>query len=92
MVYKFFISSVIMLIVLKISNPVETKAAHKNNLINRFCIASIKSKIKSTDKQRLDEISRFTCECFFENYRSGSSIKSSRRYCKDKATEKFNLK
>ena len=81
-----------MLIFLKISNPLETKAAHKNNLINRFCIASIKSKIKSKDKQKLNEISRFTCECFFDKYKSGSSIKNSRRYCKNKATEKFNLK
>ena len=81
-----------MLIILKISNPLETKAAHKNNLINKFCIASIKSKIKSNNKERLDEISRFTCECFFDKYRSGSSIKNSRRYCKEKATEKFNLK
>ena len=81
-----------MLIFLKISNSVETKAANKNNLINRFCIASIKSKIKSKDKQNLEEISLFTCECFFDKYRSGSSIKNSRRYCKDKATEKFNLK
>ena len=92
MVYKFFISRIIMLIILKISNPLETKAANKNNMINRFCIASIKSKIKSKDKQKLDEISFFTCECFFEKYRSGSSIKNSRSYCKDKATEKFNIK
>ena len=81
-----------MLFIFETSNPLKNKAAHKNNLINRFCIASIKSKIKSNDKQNLDEISHFTCECFFERYRSGSSIKNSRRYCKDKATEKFNLK
>ena len=92
MVYKFFVTSLIMLIVIKISNPLETKATHKNNLINRFCIASIKSKIKSKDKQTLDKISRFTCECFFDQYKSGSSIKNSRRYCKETATEKFNLK
>ena len=88
---KLLINSILTLLILEISNPLENKAAHKNNLINRFCIASIKSKLKSKDKHTLDKISHFTCTCFFEKYSSGSSIKSSRIYCKDKAIEEFNL-
>ena len=80
-----------MLLVLEISNPLEYKAENKNNLINKFCIASLKSKLKFKDKKKLDEISHFTCECFFTKYNSGYSIKSSRVYCKEKASEKFNL-
>ena len=80
-----------MLLILEISNPLEHKAAHKNNLINKFCIASIKSKLTFKDKQKLDKVSHSTCECFFEKYQSGSSIKNSRIYCKDKAVEEFNL-
>ena len=92
MVYKIFIRSIITCLILEISNPLENEAAHKNNLINRFCIASIKSKLKLNDKQISDEISHFTCKCFSEKYSSGISIKNSRDYCRDKATEKFNLK
>ena len=72
-------------------NPSETQAEHKNTLINRFCIASIKSNLKFEDKKLSDEISHFTCKCFMERYRSGSSMKNSRVYCKNKAIEKYNL-
>ena len=91
MVYKIFLRSIITYLILVISSPLENKAAHKNNLINRFCIASIKSKLKFKDKQKLDEISHFTCECFIQRYNSGNSFSSSRLYCKDKATERYNL-
>ena len=91
MVYKFFLGSIIVLFIIETINPIKNKAAHKNNLINKFCIASIKSKMKLKDKKKLDEISHFTCECFMERYRFGSSIKNSRDYCKDIATEKYNL-
>ena len=67
------------------------KISTKSSLINKFCIASLKSQLNIKDKQNLNEISNFTCECFFKKYKSGNSIKSSRIYCKDKASEKYNL-
>ena len=91
MVYKIFLRSIITYLILIITSPLENKAAHKNNLINGFCIASIKSNLKSKDKKLSDEISHFTCKCFMEKYRSGSSIRNSRDYCKDIVTEKYNL-
>ena len=91
MFFKLFLSSIITFLILEISNPSYIKSAHKNNLINKFCIASIKSKFKFEDKQKLDEISHFTCECFFEKFNSGTSIKSSRNYCRNKATKKYNI-
>ena len=63
----------------------------KNSLITKFCIATIKSKLDIKNKQNFNEISNFTCECFFKKYNSGNSLKSSRIYCKDKASEKYNL-
>ena len=63
----------------------------KNSLINKFCIATLKSKLDIKNKQNLNEISDFTCECFFKKYNSGNSLKSSRVYCRDKASEKYNL-
>tara|TARA_B100000700_G_C14655647_1_gene673997 strand:+ start:138 stop:353 length:216 start_codon:yes stop_codon:yes gene_type:complete len=63
----------------------------KNNLLNKFCMATIKSKIDIKNKKNFVEISHFTCDCFFKKYNSGSSIKNSRIYCRDKAAEKYNL-
>ena len=69
----------------------EKKITTRNNLINKFCIATLKSKLDIKNKQNLKEISDFTCQCFFEKYNSGYSLKSSRVYCRDKASEKYNL-
>ena len=63
----------------------------KNSLINKFCIATLKTKLDIKNKQNLNEISDFTCECFFKKYNSGNSLKSSRAYCREKASEKYNL-
>ncbi len=82
------------LIIIKIITPLEVQAERNksnNSLINRFCIATLKSKIDIKSKQNFDEISSFTCECFFKKYKSGSSIKNSRIYCKNKASEKYDL-
>ena len=91
MVHRLFLGSIIALLFLEISKPLEYKVAHKNNLINKFCIASINSKFKSNNKQNLDEISHFTCECFSIKFKSGYSIKGSRDYCRNKAAAKYNL-
>ena len=73
------------------SNLLEIQAEHKNTLINKFCIASLKSQLDFKDKQKIDEISHFTCECFLRNFNSGNSIKDSRIYCKNKAADRYNL-
>ena len=69
----------------------EKKISTKNSLINKFCVATLKSKLDIKNKQNLNEISDFTCECFFKKYNSGNSLKSSRAYCREKASEKYNL-
>ena len=91
MLRNLLFSSMITLVILDISSPLGTQAEHKNSLINRFCIASLKSKLNLNDKKKSDEISHFTCECFSRKFKSGSSIKSSRKYCRSKAAEKYNL-
>ena len=70
----------------------ERKISTKNSLINKFCIATLKSKLNNNNnKKNIKEISDFTCDCFFKKYNSGNSLKSSRIYCRDKASEKYNL-
>ena len=91
MFYKLIFRSIITLLLFDVIIISGTQSGHKNNLINKFCIASIKSKLKSEDKQKLDEISHFTCECFLKKFNSGNSIKSSRDYCRNKAIKKYNI-
>ena len=69
----------------------EKNISNKNSLINKFCIATLKSKLDIKNKENSNEISDFTCECFFKKYNSGNSLKSSRAYCRDKASKKYNL-
>ncbi len=91
MLHKLLLSSMITFLILEISSTLETQAEHKNSLINKFCIASLKSKLKLKDKKEANEISHFTCECFLKKYKSGSSIKTSKAYCKNIAAEKYGL-
>ena len=94
MLIKLLFSSMITVLILNMDNALEAqerKVSTKNSLINKFCIASLKSKLDIEHKQNLDEISTFTCECFLKKYKSGNSIRNSRIYCRDKAAEKYNL-
>ena len=94
MLNKFLFRSMITFFILNMGNTFEAqekKFSTKNSLINKFCIASLKSKLDIKNKKNLNEISNFTCECFFKKYTSGNSLKSSRIYCRDKASEKYNL-
>jgi len=94
MLSKFLFKCIITFFILNMSSTLEAqekKFSKKNSLINKFCIASLKSEFGVKYKQNLNEISNFTCECFFKKYKSGNSIKNSRIYCRDKAAEKYNL-
>ncbi len=91
MLYKLIFSSITTLLILEMSNLLEVQAEQKSSLINKFCIASLRSKLDFKDKQKIDEISHFTCECFLKNFNSSNSIKDSRIYCKNKTADKFNL-
>tara|TARA_Y100001968_G_scaffold251232_1_gene236425 strand:+ start:269 stop:553 length:285 start_codon:yes stop_codon:yes gene_type:complete len=94
MLNKLLFSSTITFLLMAIGINLEAqekKISTKNSLINKFCVATLKSKLDIKNKENLNEISDFTCECFFKRYTSGNSLKSSRAYCRDKASEKYNL-
>ena len=94
MLVKFLFISMITSLILDMGYTYEANGkeiSSKNSLINKFCIASLKSKLKFKDKKKLNEISHFTCECFYKKFKSGNSIRSSRIYCKNKAVEKYDL-
>ena len=94
---KFLFISMLTFLIFNVGNIMmaeeeeEEKNTPKNSLINKLCIASLKSKLDLKNRQNRNEISNFTCDCFFKKYNSGNSIKSSRIYCRDKASEKYNL-
>ncbi len=94
MLSKLFFSSMITFLLIDMCSNLEAQEKQistKNSLINKFCIATLKSKLDIKNKKNLNEISNFTCECFSKKYNSGNSLKSSRAYCRDKASEKYNL-
>ncbi len=94
MLSKLLFSSMLTFLILNMGNTLkakEEKITTKNRLINKFCISSLRSKLNIKNKDNRNEISKFTCDCFFKKYNSGNSIESSRIYCKDKASEKYNL-
>ncbi len=94
MLSKLLFSSMIIFFILNMGITLEAqekKISPKNSLINKFCIATLKSKLDLKYKQSLNEISDFTCDCFFKKYNSGSSLKRARIYCRNKASEKYNL-
>ena len=91
MLRKLFFSSIITFILIDMSINLKAQEKNKSTLINKFCIATLKSKLNMKNKQNLNEISNFTCECFFKKYNSGNSLKSSRAYCREKASEKYKL-
>ena len=91
---KLLFRSILTLFLLNLGSTLEVESKEitmKNSLINKFCIASLKSKLDIKDYQNRNEISNFTCDCFLKKYNSGNSIKNSRIYCRDKASEKYNL-
>ncbi len=80
-----------LFLLLGVSNYTESNAGIiniKKNLLTRFCIKSLKSKV---DKKDFKKIARFTCECFVKKFNSGYSISNSKLFCKEKASAKFNL-
>jgi len=94
MLTKLLFSSMITFLIIDMGINLEAQEntiSTKNSLINKFCIATLKSKLDIKNKKNLNEISNFTCECFFKKYNSGNSLKNSRVYCRDKASEKYNL-
>ena len=80
-----------LFILLGVSNYLEANAGIINinkNLLTRFCLKSLKSKVDNKDFKK---IASFTCECFYKKFSSGYSISNSKFFCKEKASEKFNL-
>ena len=80
-----------LLLLLGVSNYLEAKASIiniKKNLLTKFCLKSLKSKV---DKKDFNKIAGFTCECFYNKFSSGASIRKSKLFCKEKASAKFNL-
>ena len=94
MLLKSSYSILIIFIILDLGCCLEVSAGKvkkNNNILNRFCMASLKSKNNIRNNRNFKEISHFTCKCFFEKYKSGSSIRNSRNYCRNKASEKYDL-
>ena len=70
MLSKFFFNSMIIFFILNVGNTLDAQGGNissKNSLINKFCIASLKSKLDIKDKQNLNEISNLHVNVFSKN-------------------------
>ena len=80
-----------LFLLLGVSHAIEANAGIMNikkNILTRFCLKSLKSKVDTKDFKK---IASFTCECFLKKFSSGYSISNSKLFCKEKASAKFNL-
>ena len=91
MIWKLSTVLLSLFLLVGVSNNLEANAGKiniKRNLLTRFCLSALKSKI---DKKNFKKISSFTCECFYKKFSSGYSISDSKLFCKEKASAEFNL-
>lgn len=80
-----------LFLLLGVNNYIEASTGRTNikkNILTRLCFSTLKSKISKKD---FIKIANFTCECFYKKFNSGSSLKNSKLFCKEKASEEFHL-
>ena len=71
---------------------VEYKAENKiNSIINLFCIENFKQEMLNANINYDEEIARYTCDCYLEEFINTNSHQKSINKCKLKTKKKFNL-
>ena len=66
----------------------ETKG---NSFINLFCIESFKLEMLKANLNYDDEIAKYTCDCYLEEFTNGTSHQNSINKCKLETKKKLNL-
>ena len=65
--------------------------SEENNLLTKICLLNFNAQMKSLGKVPSPEIADFTCKCFLNKIKNGSSIESAKDYCKKEASVKFTF-
>ena len=60
-------------------------------MIRKFCLMSFRTAMFSAGYIPKKDIADFACDCFMKHISNGKSVNLSRRICKLKAAEKFEL-
>ena len=66
----------------------ETK---KNSIINLFCIQNFKTEVLNAKLNYDEEIAKYTCDCYLEEFINTNSHQKSINKCKLETKKKFNL-
>ena len=76
--------------------PVEAEAlsvsaSNRNDSVTRFCLAGFQAAFQAARKVPPDGMGAFTCTCFVEQVKKGSSIQGATDICRQLATSKYRL-
>ncbi len=66
----------------------ETK---KNSIINLFCIQNFKTEMLKAKLNYDEEIAKYTCDCYLEEFINTNSHQKAINKCKLETKKKFNL-
>ena len=66
----------------------ETK---KNSIINLFCMEYFKEEMLKANINYDDEIAKYTCDCYFNEFSKSTSHQKAISKCKSETQEEFNL-
>ena len=62
-----------------------------NSIINLFCIESFKDEMLKANKEYNEEIAKYTCDCYLEEFSKSTSHQKAIKKCKLETKKKFNL-
>ena len=63
----------------------------KNLFINHFCIENFKEEISKADLIYNEEIAKYTCDCYLDEFLTTASHQKAINKCKLETKKKFNL-
>ena len=63
----------------------------KNSIINLFCIQNFKEEMLKTKMNYKEEIAKYTCDCYLEEFINTNSHQKAINKCKLETKKKFNL-
>lgn len=69
-----------------------TQRAAANGLIKRFCMASIEAQMALAANKPPKGMKDYTCQCFVDEIKMGTSMSSAKSLCREKSIDKFELK
>ena len=88
---KIFLILVNFFLVWGYSNIEYLAESNKNSIINLFCIQNFKTEMLKAKLNYDEEIAKYTCDCYLEEFINTNSHQNAIKKCKLETKKKFNL-